>query len=433
MGQEQKQKQDLRNIVLTMLVETMEKQGFSHILIQDAFSEYDLDPQEKAFVERLYRGTLEQILYLDYILEPFLKDGKRKIKPVIRNILRMSLYQMLFMDSVPDRAAIYEGVRLTEKRGFRNLKGFVNAMLRNVQRGPLPENVPDHIRLSEPKWLYDRMVNQEGKETATLFFEAVNKPDQWVCARLNLKEKKKEEILDLLAADFCQVKDVAEIPEAVCLKHSNDLTALKAFQEGLLFFQDRSAMYPASLLEKFAPRETIHQILDVCAAPGGKALHLAEKYPNAQILARDISENKVVLIEENAKRMRTDQVKAQVWDATVLDQEMLKKADIVIADLPCSGLGDIGSKPEIRYRVTEDDIMTLCSLQKEILETVQSYVTEGGFLSYSTCTVTREENEENAKWFTSQFPFELLAERRFLPGIDDCDGAYVALFRRKKT
>ncbi|MBO7730560.1 MAG: 16S rRNA (cytosine(967)-C(5))-methyltransferase RsmB [Lachnospiraceae bacterium] len=429
----QKQKQDLRNIVLTMLVETMEKQGFSHILIQDAFSKYDLDAQEKAFVERLYRGTLEQILYLDYIIEPFVKGGRKKTKPVIWNILRMCLYQMLFMDSVPDRAAIYEGVRLTEKRGFRNLKGFVNAVLRNVQRGPLPENVPEHIRLSEPKWLYDRMVNQEGKETATLFFEAANKPDKWVCARLNLKEKKKEEILALLAEDSCQVKDVEGIPEAVYLKNSSDLTSLRAFQEGLLFFQDSSAMYPASFLEQFAHRETVHLILDVCAAPGGKALHLAEKYPDVPILARDISDSKVALIEENAKRMRTDQVKSQVWDATVLDKEMMQKADIVIADLPCSGLGDIGSKPEIRYRVKEEDIRTLSVLQRNILETVQSYVAEGGFLSYSTCTVTREENEENAQWFCSQFPFELLAERRFLPGIDDCDGAYVALFQRKKA
>ena len=429
----QKQKQDLRNIVLTMLVETMEKQGFSHILIQDAFSRYDLDPQEKAFVERLYRGTLEQILYLDHILEPFVKGGRKKTKPVIWNILRMSLYQMLFMDSVPDRAAIYEGVRLTEKRGFRNLKGFVNAVLRNVQRGSLPENIPEYVRLSEPKWLYERMVKQEGQETATLFFEAANRPDKWVCARLNLKEKKKDEILALLEEDSCQVRDVEGIPEAVYLKNSNDLTALKAFQEGLLFFQDSSAMYPASLLEKFARRETINQILDVCAAPGGKALHLAEKYPNAQILARDISESKVALIEDNAKRMRTAQVRTQVWDATVLDQEMLQNADIVIADLPCSGLGDIGSKPEIRYRVTEDDIRTLSGLQRDILETVQSYVAKEGFLSYSTCTVTREENEENAQWFCTQFPFELLAERRFLPGIDDCDGAYVALFRRKKA
>ncbi|MBR2754481.1 MAG: 16S rRNA (cytosine(967)-C(5))-methyltransferase, partial [Lachnospiraceae bacterium] len=225
----QKQKQDLRNIVLTMLVETMEKQGFSHILIQDAFSRYDLDPQEKAFVERLFRGTLEQILYLDHILEPFVKGGRKKTKPVIWNILRMSLYQMLFMDSVPDRAAIYEGVRLAEKRGFRNLKGFVNAVLRNVQRGPLPENIPEYVRLSEPKWLYDRMVKQEGQEAATLFFEAANKPDKWVCARLNLKEKKKDEILALLEEDSCQVRDVEGIPEAVYLKNSNDLTALKAF------------------------------------------------------------------------------------------------------------------------------------------------------------------------------------------------------------
>ncbi len=431
MGQERKE--DLRNIVLTMLVETVEKQGFSHILIQDVFSKYDLDPQEKAFIERLYRGTLEQILYLDHILEQYVKGGKKKTKPVIWNILRMSLYQMLFMDGVPDRAAIYEGVRLTEKRGFHNLKGFVNAVLRNAQRGSLPENVPEYIRLSVPEWLYERMVKQEGKETATLFFEAVNSQDKWVCARLNLKARGREEILALLEEDSCQVRSVEGIPEAVYLKSGHDLTTLKAYQGGLLFFQDSSAMYPASLLEQYANKEKVHRIVDVCAAPGGKTLHLAEKYPDAQILARDISANKTALIEENVKRMRADQVKVQIWDATVPDPELECRADIVVADLPCSGLGDIGSKPEIRYRVKEEDIRTLSRLQKEILETVQSYVADEGFLSYSTCTVTREENEDNTQWFLSQFPFELLAERRFLPGIDDCDGAYVALFRRKKA
>lgn len=419
-------------MVLTMLVETLEKQGFSHILIQDVFSGNHLDPQEKAFVERLYRGTLEHLLYLDFILEPYVKGGRKKTKPVIWNILRMSLYQMLFMDSVPDRAAIYEGVRLAEKRGFRNLKGFVNAVLRNVQRGTIPETVPEHIRLSEPKWLYDRMVRQEGKEKATTFFEAANRPDQWVSARLNLKEQKKEEILSLLEEESCQIRQSEEIPEAIYLKSSRDLTALKAFQNGLLFYQDISAMYPAHLLEQFADQERVHQILDVCAAPGGKALHLAEKFPNAKILARDISENKTAMIRENARRMRADQVKTQVFDAEVLDPTMQEKADIVIADLPCSGLGDIGSKPEIRYRIKEEDIMTLSILQRKILQTVQSYVTKEGFLSYSTCTITRQENEDNAKWFCEQYPFELLAEKKFLPGMDDGDGAYVALFRRKK-
>lgn len=429
----QKQKEDVRNIVLTMLVETVEKQGFSHILIQDVFSKYDLEPQEKAFIERLYRGTLEQILYLDYILSLYVKGGRKKTKPVIWNILRLSLYQLLFMDGVPDRAAIYEGVRLAEKRGFHNLKGFVNAVLRNVQRGTLPETIPEHIRLSEPEWLYERMVKQEGIEKATLFFEAVNRQDNWVCARLNLKERTAEEIFALLEEDSCQLRFAQDIPEALYLKSIKDLTTLKAYQEGLLFFQDISAMYPATLLAQYASKEAIHKILDVCAAPGGKALHLAEKFPDAQILARDVSENKVALIEENVKRMRADQVKAQIWDATVLDPSIQYSADIVVADLPCSGLGDIGSKPEIRYRVKEDDIGVLSRLQKEILKTVQSYVSKSGFLSYSTCTVTREENEDNTEWFLSQFPFELLAERRFFPGIDDCDGAYVALFRRKKA
>ena len=426
-----KQEQNSRNIVLTMLVETMENQGFSHILLQDAFSKYELDANEKAFVTRLYLGTLEQVLYLDFVIDQYAKTKVAKMKPVIRNILRMSLYQMLFMDSVPDHAAINEAVKLTEARGFRNLKGFVNGILRSIQRQGIPENIPDHIRCGVPEWLYEQVLAQEGKENAELFFASANRTDTKVSARMNLLRGSREEILHMLEEDGCVYSLVEEVPEAVWLETFSDLTGLRAYQEGLLFYQDISAMYPAFLLAKHAAPDRVKQIVDVCAAPGGKSLHLSEKYPKAKVLSRDLTADKVRLIEENKTRMRADNVTCQVHDARALDEDLVGKMDIVVADLPCSGLGVIGNKPDIRYRVKQEDLQELSQLQKEILKTVQAYVAPGGLLSYSTCTIDREENEENARWLEESFPFEKIDEKRFLPGLCDCDGAYVAVFRRK--
>lgn len=414
-----------------MLVETLEKQGFSHILLQDVYSQNDLDQKEKAFITRLYLGTLEQVLFLDYVIDQHANIKVAKMKPVIRNILRMSLYQMLFMDSIPDHAAINEGVKLAEKRGFRSLKGFVNGILRSVQRQGVPECVPEYIRCGVPEWLYELILEQNGKEQTEQFFASVNRTDAHVTARMNLREKSREEILATLEEDGCQVSFVEDIPEAVVLESFPDLTGLRAYKEGLLFYQDISAMYPAIMLAELAWPDKVKQIVDVCAAPGGKSLHLAEKYPEATILSRDLTADKVGLIEENKTRMGADNVICQVFDALTFDGALVGKADIVVADLPCSGLGVIGNKPDIRYRVKEEDLSELSRLQKDILKTVQAYVAPDGLLSYSTCTINQGENEENAKWFQESFPFEMIREKRFLPGLCDCDGAYVAIFRRK--
>lgn len=428
---EQKKDPNTRNIVLTMLVETLEKQGFSHILIQDVFSGQELEGQERAFATRLYYGTLEQLLYLDYVIDHYSKTPVKKMKPVVRNILRMSLYQMLFMDGVPDHAAIHEGVELAGKRGFRNLKGFVNGILRTIQREGVPEDIPENIRYGVPEWIYELVMEQEGHENAVRFFTSINRSDPPVTARVNLKNHTREEIGRMLEEDQCRFTFHEEIPEAVILEDFPDLTSLRAYKEGLLFFQDISAMYPAILLAEAAGNDSVKKILDVCAAPGGKSLHLAEKFPDAAILSRDLTEDKVRLIEENKERIGADNVTCEVFDACIPDERLFGQMDIVVADLPCSGLGVIGNKPDIRYRVQKEDLKELQTLQRKILQTVQAYVAEGGLLSYSTCTINNGENEENARWFAGTFSFEPVTEKRFLPGLCDCDGAYVAIFRRK--
>lgn len=427
-----------RNIALNMLIDTTEKGDFSHITVNKAFSETKPDKQARAFVGRLYSGTLEQLIFLDYVINQYSSVNTQKMKPFIRNVLRLSVYQLLFMEAVPAHAAISEALILCENRGYKSLKPFVNGVLRAIQRGGVPENIPDNVKKSAPKWLFELVIKDYGKEDAERFFDAVNSPKEYVWARLNLKSESKGNIIELLKADGCEICEDEKIDEAVQLKNFSPLSGLKAFQKGLIFIQDYSSMNIADMAEKALKNKKALKykkgkaflVLDVCAAPGGKSLHMSEKFPDSFVYARDISRKKTDIIDENIKRMKSDNVKSQIWDALKTDEAMIGKADIVIADLPCSGLGVIGQKPDIKLRVKQKDLEELEKLQKNILDVVSGYVHEGGILIYSTCTVNKKENEENVKWLLENKPFELIEVRSFLPGRNDCDGFFAALLKR---
>ena len=413
-----------------MLVDTIEKRAFSHIVLNQAFSSYTLNHQEKIFAGRLYHGVLERVFYLDWIISSYSSVKINKMKPVIRNILRMSLYQMLFMDAVPDHAAINEAVRLTKKKGLKGLAPFVNGLLRAFQRGGIKPGMPEHIKHSAPLWLYELEVKELGKKEADAFFDAACNPEPVLYVRMNLREKEAEEIIEVLAADGCRAEQVPEVKEALKLSTVGELTELSAFKKGLITVQDLSSMYVGKLAAEFSDPDSVRQILDVCAAPGGKSLHLAEIFPDAFVCARDLSEAKVKLIEENIRRSGAKNIQAEAFDALVFDEPRKEKMDIVLADLPCSGLGVIGRKADIKLRLTEDDLTELAELQRQILEVVSQYVKPGGILIYSTCTVNRKENQENAEWFQENHPFEEICERQFLPGQEECDGFYLAVFRK---
>lgn len=430
MENKQTEKTDIRAIVLQMLVDTIEKRAFSHIVLNQAFSSNKLNHQEKIFAGRLYHGVLERVFYLDWIISSYSSVKINKMKPVIRNILRMSLYQMLFMDAVPDHAAINEAVRLTKKKGLKGLAPFVNGLLRAFQRGGIKPGMPEHIKHSVPLWLYELEVDELGKKAADAFFDAACNPDAGLYVRMNLREKTAEEIIALLEADGCRAEQVPELKEALRLSEVGELTELSAFKKGLITVQDLSSMFVGKTAAEFTEPDKVRQILDVCAAPGGKSLHLAETFPDAFVCARDLSEAKVKLIEENIKRSEAKNIQAETFDALVLDEPRKGKMDIVLADLPCSGLGVIGRKADIKLRLSEGDLTELAELQRQILEVVNQYVKPGGILIYSTCTVNRKENRENAVWFEENYPFEKLYERQFLPGQDECDGFYLTVFQK---
>lgn len=420
---------NLRAVVLNMLTSTLEKGEFSHVVINNTFADKSLTQRDRAFINRLYSGTLEKLVYIDFIISSFSSVKISKMKPVIRNVLRLSIYQMKYMESVPVHSCIDEAVKLTRKRGFANLTGFVNAVLRKVQREADNLELPDYVSASVPEWVYKLINRQYGRDDAEKYFGSDEIGNETVI-RLNLMKDSAENIISILEEEGCSVRRLSESDGAAAISGFESLTDLKAFRQGLFIMQDKSSMTAVNVAAKGVKENKL--TIDVCAAPGGKSLFMAEKFPEAVIVSRDLTEYKVNLIRDNIKRLGIKNIRPEVHDALVKDEKMYEQADVVIADLPCSGLGVIRKKPDILYRLKECDLEDLQRLQRDILSAVQSYVRPGGILLFSTCTVNKGENEENTSWFLDNYEFSLEKELSFLPGRDDSDGFYIARFRKKQ-
>ncbi len=430
---------NIREIALLSIIEIMEKGKMSHLVLAQVLKKYQyLEKQDRAFLSRLVEGTIERIITLDYILNQFSSVPTEKMKPVIRNILRLSLYQILYMDGVPESAACNEAVKLAEKKGFKNLKGFVNGILRTIERRKDSIQYPDEkkegtwylsVFYSTPEWIIKQWIEQYGIEKARKMLEVSYKEERGISVRCNIEKRTKEEIRQMLEKEGVVVEECSYPDYALRISGYDYLEGLEAFREGFISVQDINSMMAA---EKCGVKKGDF-VLDVCAAPGGKSIHIAEKLNSTgHVEARDLSKNKVNFIQENIERSGLKNIEAVVQDALVLTEKDENRADIVIADLPCSGLGVIGKKNDLKYKMTEEAQKELKQLQQKILSVVWRYVKKGGILFYSTCTVNKKEKEENTEWFLKEYPFELEESRTFLQGIDDGDGFYFARFRKKE-
>lgn len=422
-------KVNVRGLALELLLEITSGKEFSHMAIRGALEKYQyLEKQDRAFLTRVTEGTVERMLELDYIINEFSKVPVNKMKPVIRNILRMSVYQIKYMDRIPDSAVCNEAVKLAGKKGFVNLKGFVNGVLRNIARGLSEVTYPDlSVAYSTPDWIVRQWTEEYGEETAREMLEAqyLEKP---VTVRVNLHKGTKEQLEERLRREEVAFSELEEVPCALAIWDYDHLRAIPSFREGFFQVQDVSSMKAALLAE---PRPGDYCI-DVCAAPGGKSLHLADLLDGTGMVeARDLTDYKVELIQENIERTGMSNIKAVRMDATVLDEASIEKADVVLADLPCSGLGVLSKKCDLKYRMTPEQQKDLVVLQRKILHTVWRYVKPGGTLIYSTCTVHKEENEGNVNWFLENHPFELREQVQMLPGAGRWDGFYIAKLERK--
>ena len=434
-----------RGIVLDILSEVLDKGSFVHLVLNQALQKYQyLDKSDRAFITRVTEGTLEYLLQIDYIINKYSKTKTDKMKPLIRNLLRMSVYQILYMDRVPDSAVCNEAVKLAVKRRFTGLKGFVNGVLRTISRekASLVFDSPS-LAYSIPQWMYGMWEKEYGSAKAEMIAASfLEDRPTWV--RCNLSRALREAILNSLDSQGVMVKELDCLPSVLAISGYDYMEGLECFQNGWIQVQDATSAFVGELAD---PKEGDY-IIDVCAAPGGKSLHLADKMKGTGMVeARDLSYQKTALIEENVARSGAANIKAVVWDALVPDEDAREKADIVIADLPCSGLGIIGKKPDIKYNMTIDKMRELSRLQRDILSVVWQYVKPGGTLVYSTCTIDPMENEGNAMWLSENFPLEPVdlsgrlgadfdepslkdGRIQFLPGIHPFDGFFISVFRR---
>lgn len=437
---------DSREIALDILLEILERGGYSHIILRQALNKYQyLDKSERAFISRIAEGTVEYLLQIDYIIDSFSNTKVSKMKPVIRTILRMSVYQLIYMDRVPDSAVCNEAVKLAVKRKFTGLKGFVNGVLRNISRNKEGLSWPnDSVRYSMPAWIVSMWEESYGRETAVTMMESFLK-NKKTTVRCNLAKASKEEIIQSLRNQGAEVSESGISEAVLCIEKYDYMEGLEAFQKGYIQVQDLSSSFVGEIAD---PKKGDY-VIDVCGAPGGKSIHIADKLDGTGMVeVRDLSLLKINMVEENIRRCGYLNIRTKVQDALVTDPDSMEKADIVIADLPCSGLGIIGRKPDIKYRMTPDALESLAALQRNILTVAQAYVKPGGRLIFSTCTINRKENEENAGWFLEQFPFDCInlkgklgekldsaaANRDFiqlLPGIHPCDGFFIAAFQKR--
>ena len=438
---------NIREITLNILKEYYRDDTRKPSLLKDALNKYDyLDTRDKAFIKRVVDGCIERQIQIDYILDSFSKVKTSKMQPFIRELLRMSVYQIMFMDQIPDSAAVNEAVKLATKHKFASLKGFVNGVLRNVSRNKDKIEYPDKAKdggikylsvvYSMPEWICEMWTERYGFDTTEYMLKFFLLPRPTV-VRLNMlngafdktvsdaSEKKH----DTPSADaFVQelenagvvVKKNKILPYALELEKTDNIRFLPGFEEGRFFVQDVSSM----LVTEIADPNPGQVVIDVCAAPGGKSLHAAERVfvdkghvekNEGIVISRDVSERKCDLIRENAERLGITNIQVKMHDARVHDAALENKADILYLDLPCSGLGIIGRKNDIKYNATKQGLSDLSKLQWEIIKTAWDYVKPGGILMYSTCTVNKAENEDMVKRICDELPFETMDFADMLP------------------
>ncbi len=373
-----------------LLGKTFSKGGYSNILLDKALNESDMDEQEKAFCSALYYGVLERKITLDYIISKYSKIKISKMNPVILNILRTGIYQLEFMDNVPDSAAVNESVEMAKKMRLAKLSGFVNAVMRSFIRDNKEIEYPDEkilslsVRYSAPEWLVRLLCeNYTDSQIKSLLESSVEKPP--VTIKINNLKGAEEKILSELGEYE---------PKKTCLEgcleiNSGNLTCSVGFKKGLFHVQDIASQLCCRALN---PKQG-DIILDLCAAPGGKTFTIAElSGDRAEIYAFDIHEHRVKLMREGAQRLGISSINAAVGNAAVYN-EKIPMADKILCDVPCSGLGVIRRKPEIKYKNYEE-FEKLPEIQYNILENAAGYLKIGGELIYSTCTVDPRENGE---------------------------------------
>ncbi len=437
--------QNAREFTKDLLNACFEKSSYSNILLDNAFVKSDLTEQDKRFAANLFYGVIERRITLDAVINKYSKRPVEKLSSDVLQILRMAVYQILYMDSVPDRAAVYESVKLAKTKKNPALGGYVNGVLRAFLRDG--KKIPEFgdrisnlsVKYSSPKWLIDKWISEYGENVTLAMLEtSIGRPP--VTARLNVLKKPADEIVDGLRKSGIVTKTRIEVNNCVEFLNISEISSLDLYSKGMFHIQDISSQLCCEILDP-KPNETV---LDVCSAPGGKAFTIAEIMNNkGKVIACDLHKQRVRLIENGAKRLGINIIEARLNDAAVYSDK-IGLADRVLCDVPCSGLGVIRRKPEIKYK-NPSDFDNLKDIQRKILEVSSKHLKKGGVLVYSTCTLSKSENDDIIDWFLENNPdfekgsingFSSISDGEYkitvTPKMFDSDGFFIAKLIKKR-
>ncbi|WP_257350144.1 16S rRNA (cytosine(967)-C(5))-methyltransferase RsmB [Pseudalkalibacillus decolorationis] len=444
---------NLREVATDILLQIERSQAYSNLLLNKSIQKNNLSGKDTGLLTEIVYGTIQRKNTLDFYLIPFIKKPLEKLESWVLVLLRLSVYQMVYLDRVPDHAIINEAVDIAKKRGHKGIVGFVNGVLRNVQRNGVPstDSISEKskryaILYSHPEWIINRWTEQFGEHTTREICE-VNLQPPSVTARVNLIQSTVESVIDNL-------NDEAVITERAPLSHSGirvvsgQLPSTETYQSGKVTIQDESSMLVGLAMDP-KPGE---RILDACAAPGGKTTHLSERMENqGEIIAIDLHPHKVKLIEDQMERLKLTNIETVAMDTRNAAQLMEAASfDRILLDAPCTGLGVIRRKPDIKWTKTPEDIERIQIVQAELLESITRLLKPGGLLVYSTCTIEEKENRHQIErllgnhpefeWDTSfyeRMPKEVQpyindtkSDLQLLPHHFNSDGFYMACIRK---
>ena len=430
-----------RQTAFSILLKIEKDKAYSNIALDSAVRESSLDSTDCAFISRLVYGVTERKITLDYVISQFLNQPIKKLKPEVLVILRIGTYEILFMDKIPVSASVNEAVLLTKNNKCQFASGLVNAVLRKVStegEGVL-ETLSGEERLSvlysAPLELVRFLKHHYNEKNAEeILKSALNKKD--ITIRVNTLKTSREELIEILEKDGIS-SEICELEDALIINTKGAVYELEAYKNGYFYVEDISSQI---CVKELGLKQNC-KFIDICSAPGGKSF-TASQYMNntGSIYSCDIHPHRVELIKSGAVRLGIQNIIPTVNDATIFNEEF-SDADYVLCDVPCSGLGIIGKKPEIKYK-SLDETKSLIPVQKEILSTASKYVKKGGTLIYSTCSINPNENRRVCDWFLKENPeFHSVkvspATKRcvdegdyltLLPHINNCDGFFIAKF-----
>ncbi|MEJ9218769.1 16S rRNA (cytosine(967)-C(5))-methyltransferase RsmB [Paenibacillus glucanolyticus] len=387
-----------RELAMNVLTQVEQEGAYSNLLLNSALQKASLSKSDAGLATELIYGTISRLNTLDYFLDRYVNKGVAKLQPWVRALLRMSLYQVVYLDRIPDHAVVSEAVNLAKRRGHQGISGMVNGVLRNILRQKadltIPEDMPAARRISllhsHPQWLVERWIAQYGTEATEAICAANNEPPA-VSVRVNTTMISREEMLKLMGSHGLDATPSPLSPYGIVVKGAGNMALTDWYRDGLISIQDESSMLVAEAIQP----EPGMRVLDCCAAPGGKSAHMGELMKDeGSIIANDIHTHKGKLISDQASRLGLDSIMTVTGDALDLaDRFEPASFDRILLDAPCSGLGVIRRKPDLKWGKSEEDIAEIAALQLRLLESVSSLLRPGGILVYSTCTMEPQENE----------------------------------------